>query len=334
MTAAYPDVIKILEDLVKADQNIKDFIIDSELIAYDTTTDKILPFQNLSQRARKHVSEKDLKTRVAIQAFDLIYLNGKSLLKETFAERRSILRTTFKETKGQFMLAVGLDTNSFEDLDAFLDASIKDCCEGLMVKTLTVNSTYEPSKRSFNWLKLKKDYLNTGLGDTVDLCVVGADHGQGKRTGWYCSYLMAAWNEDLEQFQSVCKVGTGFSDEEFKKFKVLLDDLVLEGDEAGPAENVRIKDNMPQVKCDVYFEPKVVWEIKAADLSLSPMHTACLSSVEADKGIALRFPRLVRERTDKTPEECTTTEQILDMFKAQAAVATATNFADDDDFDL
>jgi DNA ligase 1 len=65
---------------------------------------------------------------------------------------------------------------------------------------------------------------------------------------------------------------------------------------------------MPQVKCDVYFEPKVVWEIKAADLSLSPMHTACLSSVEADKGIALRFPRLVRERTDKTAEEATTTE--------------------------
>ena len=332
MTVAYPDVQRIVEELVAADETVNDFIIDSELVAYDTVADKILPFQNLSQRSRKHVNEKDLKTRVAIQAFDLIYLNGRSLLRETFAERRKILRSTFKENRGSFMLAVGKDTSNFEDLEAFLDASIKDCCEGLMVKTLTVNSTYEPSKRSFNWLKLKKDYLDTGLGDTVDLCVVGADHGQGKRTGWYCSYLMAAWNEDLEQFQSVCKVGTGFSDEEFVKFKKQLDELVLTDD--GPAESVRIKEKMPQVKCDVYFEPKVVWEIKAADLSLSPMHTACLSSVESDKGIALRFPRLVRERTDKTAEEATTTEQILDMFRSQAAVAPKTNFADDDDFDL
>ena len=75
------------------------------------------------------------------------------------------------------MFAVGKDTSNFEDLEAFLDASIRDCCEGLMVKTLNVNSTYEPSKRSFNWLKLKKDYLNTGLGDSVDLTVVGGDHG-------------------------------------------------------------------------------------------------------------------------------------------------------------
>lgn len=88
-----------------------------------------------------------------------------------------------------------------------------------MVKTLTVNSTYEPSRRSFNWLKLKKDYLNTGLGDSVDLTVIGAEHGQGKRTGWYGSFLLAAWNEDLEQFQSVCKVGTGFSDELLEKLK-------------------------------------------------------------------------------------------------------------------
>ena len=95
-----------------------------------------------------------------------------------------------------------------------------------MVKTLNVNSKYHPSKRSFNWLKLKKDYLETG--DTFDLVVVGADFGQGQRTGWYSSYLMASWNEDSERFETVCKVGAGFTDEQFKAFRIKLDALVLE----------------------------------------------------------------------------------------------------------
>lgn len=122
------------------------------------------------------------------------------MLKETFEDRRAILRDKFGVLDGKFMFAEGTDTAEFEDLEAYLDQSIRDRCEGLMVKTLTVNSTYEPSKRSFNWLKLKKDYLDTSLGDSVDLVVVGADHGCGKRTGWFGSYLLACWNEDLACF--------------------------------------------------------------------------------------------------------------------------------------
>ncbi len=90
---------------------------------------------------------------------------------------------------------------------------MKDGCEGLMVKTLDINSTYEPSKRSFKWLKLKKDYINNGLGDTLDLVPIAAFYGQGKRTGFYGSYLLACYNEDLERFETVCKAGTGYSDE-------------------------------------------------------------------------------------------------------------------------
>lgn len=96
-----------------------------------------------------------------------------------------------------------------------MNDSIKDCCEGLMVKTLTTNATYEPSKRSFNWLKLKKDYMDTEMGDSIDLVVVGADYGRGTRTGAYGSYLLACWNDDRERLETVCKVGTGFTDEAF-----------------------------------------------------------------------------------------------------------------------
>ena len=88
MSVAYPDVIEIISSVGKADENIQDFILDSELVAFDIEKEKILPFQSLSQRARKHVSEKDLKTKIAVQAFDLLYLNGKPLLKETFEYRR------------------------------------------------------------------------------------------------------------------------------------------------------------------------------------------------------------------------------------------------------
>jgi DNA ligase-1 len=131
-------------------------------------------------------------------AFDMLYFNGQSFLEETFEYRRKALREELGELAGKFMFANASDTSSFEDLEKFLDQSVKDCCEGLMVKTLTVNSTYQPSKRSFNWLKLKKDYLETSLGDSVDLVVVGADCGSGKRTGWYSSFLLACWNEETE----------------------------------------------------------------------------------------------------------------------------------------
>ena len=163
-----------------------------------------------------------------------------------------------------------------------------------MVKTLDVNSTYEPAKRSFNWLKLKKDYLETEMGDSIDLVVVGADIGAGKRAGFYGAYLLACWNEDLECLQTVCKCGTGFSDEMLEKLHKELSELEIEQ----PASNLKYKTK----NCDVWLDPKAVWEIKAADLSLSPTYMAAIGEIEPDKGIALRFPRFIRERTDKTIE--------------------------------
>lgn len=144
------------------------------------------------------MKEEDLKTTVCIFAFDLLYLNHESLLKKDFLHRRTMLHKTFSEQKSKFYFAVHKDADSFEQIEGFLNDAIKDCTEGLMVKTLEVNATYEPSTRSFNWLKLKKDYLDTEMGDSVDLVVVGADYGVGKRTGIFGSYLLACYNEDLE----------------------------------------------------------------------------------------------------------------------------------------
>lgn len=120
--------------MVPAD--VDSFIIDSELVAYDTEAKKILPFQTLSKRSRKHVTKEDLDNKVAIFAFDILFLNGESLLDKTLLERRNLLREKFPEIEGKFHYAVSSDTNDFEEIDKFLQLSIKDGCEGLMVKTL------------------------------------------------------------------------------------------------------------------------------------------------------------------------------------------------------
>ena len=217
---------KFVTESVKPE--IQDFILDSELVAYDVVKDKIMPFQALTQRSKKNVTDKDLETHICICAFDLLYLNGKPLIKEDFVTRRDILHQTFNEIPHKFMFAKKKDAKNFEDIDQFLQESIQDCCEGLMVKTLDVNATYEPSKRSFNWLKLKKDYLDSEIGDSIDLVVVGADYGTGKRTGWFGSFLLACWDEDSEMLQTVCKIGTGFSDEALKTIHEQLSEIIVD----------------------------------------------------------------------------------------------------------
>jgi DNA ligase-1 len=127
-----------------------------------------------------------------------LFLNDRSLLKDNLIVRRELMHETFQEIQDKFAFAKYKDAESFEAIEGFLNESIKDCCEGLMIKTLDQNATYEPSKRSLNWLKLKKDYLDTAFGDSLDLVVVGADFGTGKRVGMYGSFLLACYDEDTE----------------------------------------------------------------------------------------------------------------------------------------
>jgi DNA ligase-1 len=135
-----------------------------------------------------------METKICICAFDMLYLNNQSLLKLPLISRRTSLRQSFKEIEQKFMFAHFQDMSKFDEVRQFLDKSVQDQCEGLMIKTLEDNASYEPSKRSSNWFKLKKDYLDSGsLGDSLDLVVVGADWGKGKRAGMFGSYLLACY---------------------------------------------------------------------------------------------------------------------------------------------
>ena len=168
----------------------------------------------MTTRARKKVAKEAIEVNVCMFAFDLLYFNGNSLLQTPFGERRELLHKNFTEVKQRLQFARCMDPKTPEEMQLFLDESIRCFCEGLMVKTIKENSSYEPSKRSFKWLKLKKDYMDTGIGDSLDLVVVGADYGKGKRTGVYGSFLLAVYDPDTCTFQTASKLGTGLSEEE------------------------------------------------------------------------------------------------------------------------
>ncbi|EDP44109.1 hypothetical protein MGL_1506 [Malassezia globosa CBS 7966] len=183
------------------------------------------------------------------------------------------------------------------------------------------DATYEPSRRSINWLKLKKDYLS-GTGDSLDLTVIGAYYGRGKRTNVYGAFLLACYDEDSETYQSICKIGTGFSEADLDAHYSTLKELEI------PRKKGYY--DLGEAKPDVFFEPRIVWEVLAADLSLSPVYTAARGAIDA-RGISLRFPRFIRIRDDKSPDMSTTPEQVASMYRAQAMATQSARGKDDED---
>ncbi|KAJ2921789.1 hypothetical protein H1R20_g15307, partial [Candolleomyces eurysporus] len=323
MSKKYPDLVEQLPKCIK--ESTKSFVIDAEAVAVDRTTKQLLPFQELSKRKRKDVKVEDIQVRVCLFAFDILYLNGEPLIQKTLQERRELLREHFNIVPGEFDFAKSSDSESVEEIQTFLETSVKDGCEGLMVKMLDSSASfYEPSRRSVNWLKLKKDYL-AGVGDSLDLIVVGAYHGKGKRTNVYGAFLLACYDPDAEEYQTICKIGTGFSDEFLQECY----------DTLKPLEIPQVRGNLKVggAKPDVWLEPKIVWEVLTADLSLSPIYTAAQGLVE-DRGISLRFPRFIRVRDDKDADDATGPEQIAEMYQRQSLAqgSSKKKGGDDDGF--
>lgn len=311
MTERYPEIS--IKDFIKDPNTTKSLILDCEAVAWDKEQGKILPFQILSTRKRKDVNINEIKVRICLFAFDILSHNDDRLINKSLRERREILHEVTKPVTGEFQYATEMTTSNLEELQHFLDQSVKDSCEGLMVKMLDgEESHYEPSKRSRNWLKLKKDYL-AGVGDSLDLCVLGGFFGRGKRTGTYGGFLLGCYNQDTGEFETACKIGTGFSDELLADLYNKLKDTVIDGPKA-----TYVYDSGAEP--DVWFEPTLLFEVLTADLSLSPIYKAGSSTY--DKGISLRFPRFIRIREDKSVEDATSSDQIIELYENQASLQT------------
>lgn len=303
---------QLVPALKEANKTQSDFIVDAEVVAYCRRTSRILSFQTLSNRKRKLTESNADKEEsdIALFIFDLIYL-GKSLNKLPILKRKQILKDSFTEIKGKVEVAESYEfkEHNIERLNQIFTDSLAAGCEGLMIKSADASSTYEPSKRSQKWIKLKSDYI-TGLHETLDLVVIGGYTGKGKRTGVFGGFLLGCIGE-FGIVETITKIGTGFSEVLLEEISKTLREYVT-----SVPQSTTSTTNAP----DVWFKPKVIWEVAAAGFSISPQYTAGMGAPELPegRGLSLRFPRFMRKREDKTLETATTSEQILYMFRQTA----------------
>jgi len=193
------------------------------------------------------------------------------------------------------------------EVEDFLENSINDGCEGLMLKS--PSAPYRAGMRGSNWLKLKREYRNE-LGDSLDLIVIGAYLGRGRRTGLYGTLLLGTYNPDKDNFPSVCKVGTGFTDESLDQlYQILSNKITLK-------KNSRV---VSEMEADVWFEPDLVLEVVASEITLSPIHKTGLNLIRKGSGFALRFPKFTGKiRFEKAVEDASTDEEVLTLYKGQS----------------
>lgn len=306
-TGKFPDIISMLPQAFDKEK-VTSFIIDSEVVAVHPESGALQAFQVLQHRGRKNIDKESIRILVCVFAFDILYLNGEPTLSLSLSERRKLLYSAIKPIAGKIDFATSMDSDCVDDIEKFLEQSISSGCEGLMVKALDEEAQYTPGKRSFSWLKLKKDYMD-GVTDTLDLVPIGVYYGKGKRTGVFGGFLMACYDADNDEYQSICKIGTGLKDDVLEEVAKELQPLVLEE----KPKYYRAEDEPDQ-----WLRESVVWEVKAADLSISPVHAAAHGLIDATRGIALRFPRYLRTRVDKKPMDATTSQQVAQMYRNQS----------------
>jgi DNA ligase-1 len=303
ITHQYPDVA----EMALSNINANEVIVEGEIVAYDKDTGELLPFQELMHRKRKHdihIVVKDYPVKVFL--FDLLYLNGEDYTVKPIIERRTALEKIVRETE-DFMVAKYIKTSDPEELEKFFMQAISEGCEGVMVKAIHKDSIYQAGARGWLWIKFKRDYRSEMI-DTVDLVVVGAFYGKGRRGGKFGTLLMAAYNPEKDVFETVCKVGSGFKDEDLDKLQDLLKPYIRS------KKHPRVDAEM---EADVWVDPILVAEIIGAELTLSPIHTCAKGVLKPDAGISIRFPRFIRWRSDKRPEDATTSQELVEMYQRQ-----------------
>jgi len=302
----YPDII----DGVKNEITAEEVIFEGEAIGFKPQTGTFLPFQETVQRKRKYgITEKAKEIPLKLFVFDILYFNDKNLLTTPYIERRKNLEKIIKLTgdlsKDTIMLARENIVDAPPKIELLFEEALTENLEGIIAKKL--DGIYQPGARGWNWIKFKRSY-SAKIEDTIDCLVMGYDLGKGKRTSFGIgAFLVGIYDKNKDKFKTMAKIGTGLTDEEWKEIKKRADRFKSEKKPALYEVN-------KMMEVDVWLKPEIVVEIKADEITKSPVHTA---------GLALRFPRLEKFRDDKRPEEVTTLFEVEKFFKNQGNQKTS-----------
>ena len=302
MDSQFPDVVELLA----AGLGPREAIVEGEVVAFDAAAGELRPFGEVMFRRRKYgIAEAVRDIPVGMFCFELLFADGEDLTRLPYPQRRARLAEAITLSP-QLRLTTATEVTTAAALDAAFEQAITDGCEGLMCKSVAPDAVYQAGARGWLWIKLKRDY-RTELADTVDLVVIGAFAGRGRRAGVYGALLLAAYDAEADVFRAVTKCGTGFSDADLAALPTRLAPL------ASPGKPARVD---ARQEPDVWFEPGLVLEILSAELTLSPNYPAAWGQVKEQSGLAMRFPRFTgRWRDDKAPEDATTTAELIDLYR-------------------
>jgi DNA ligase-1 len=310
ITEQYPDAVELVRKHIKP----KEAIIEAEIVAIDPDTGEMKPFQELMHRRRKYGIKQAMQDYpVSLHVFDVLYINGKDLTQTAYPTRHNMLTEKVTAKNDLVKPAEYLITKNPDELEKFFEKAIQDGCEGVVCKSLAPDSVYQAGARGWLWIKYKRDYKSE-MADAVDLVIVGAFHGRGKRGGTYGALLLAAYDPEEDEYETVTKCGTGFTDEDLAKLPQMLEKHKL------AHKSPRVNSTL---EADVWFEPKEVIEVIGAEITLSPIHTAAMNRIRSGSGLAIRFPRFTGNyRLDKSAEDATTTNEIAEMYQSQLKKVT------------
>jgi DNA ligase 1 len=302
VSTQFPEVVKLLDQSLGP----REAILEGEVVAFDPASGELRPFQDVMFRRRKYgITEAVSDYPVSLFCFELLYADGTDLTRLPYLERRARLAEAITPS-ARLRLTTAEQVGDEAALEATFEQAVAEGCEGLICKSVAPTASYQAGARGWQWIKLKRDYRSE-LTDTLDLVVVGGLAGRGRRAGMYGALLLAVYDPANERFQTICKCGTGFSDAELAGLPARLAPLVR-------AQRPANVDSL--WAADVWFEPTLVVEVLAAELTLSPHHTAAWGLLKEDAGLALRFPRFTgRWRDDKAPTDATTVEEAVAMYR-------------------
>ncbi|MBN2267568.1 MAG: ATP-dependent DNA ligase [Candidatus Babeliaceae bacterium] len=303
MTGMFPDLAKELLDV-----SIKNVVVEGEAISYDPETGTYRPFQETVKRKRKYdIAEVAEEYPLRLILFDLLFCDDVSYLDEPEEKRFQELKKIF----GQNRVATVTVTEQrvIEDAEAlenYFSEAISIGLEGLVVKR--PDAPYQPGKRNFNWIKLKRAQRGE-LADTIDVVILGYYYGRGKRASLGIgAFLVGVYNSDEDRFETIAKIGTGLTDDGWRDLKKRCDERHIIN---GPHNVIVAKELVP----DKWVAPEIVVMVKADEITRSPLHTA--GKTQKELGFALRFPRFIEYRSDKSSTEATGVDEIKSLFHEQ-----------------